>query len=465
MKKLNYLTCAIALALTSGSALAAPRQSVMESDWDFKDRLAKVEADVKSASDFKFGAYFRGGWETSNNGPTNAKVSPGSALIPGGITYTRPNWAQGALGRLGNEFYGWYDFLFSKQFYNQDGVTMKGVLLMDGSIDMNGGNNTFDGGDAGNDFSFSRMYLETTGLIPGHPEAMFWVGRNTLPAKELMLFDWKYVQSNSGAGVGIQNLKLGPGALDVSIGRDDYKVFKTSFAGTEDVNTNSLDVQYNGLHVDLFKNWNMNLIGQYTMANKTDTQKKMEASGELFNLKDAGMLGVVLQQKLADGSFYEHILQGANNGTATNMARIHGANPFLAHGDNYFGEQSGGHLYRYVTQGETFLGDHFGMAHALAVATSSDIVDPETFAAHSDIDYVRAAIRPAYIWPSNNQTGVELGYFTQDSETEGVKKNEAGYKTTLFHTIKFGKSAFRSRPEIRFYGTYLKALNNRRWQR
>ncbi|STR76340.1 maltoporin [Klebsiella pneumoniae] len=38
-----------------------------------------------------------------------------------------------------------------------------------------------------------------------------------------------------------------------------------------------------------------------------------------------------------------------------------------------------------------------------------------------------------------------------------LKYNESGYKTTLFHTFKVNTSMLTSRPEIRFYATYIKA--------
>ena len=67
-------------------------------------------------------------------------------------------------------------------------------------------------------------------------------------------------------------------------------------------------------------------------------------------------------------------------------------------------------------------------------------------------------IRPAYIWNKYNQTGVELGYFKQQNkDVTGKKYNESGYKTTLFHTFKVNTSMLTSRPEIRFYATYIKA--------
>ena len=38
--------------------------------------------------------------------------------------------------------------------------------------------------------------------------------------------------------------------------------------------------------------------------------------------------------------------------------------------------------------------------------------------------------------------------------------NESAYKTTLWHALKVGESILGSRPEIRFYGTYINILDN-----
>ncbi len=43
---------------------------------------------------------------------------------------------------------------------------------------------------------------------------------------------------------------------------------------------------------------------------------------------------------------------------------------------------------------------------------------------------------------------------------QGVTLNESAYKTTLWHALKVGESILGSRPEIRFYGTYINILDN-----
>ncbi|HEA7719642.1 TPA: carbohydrate-specific porin BglH, partial [Escherichia coli] len=121
---------------------------------------------------------------------------------------------------------------------------------------------------------------------------------------------------------------------------------------------------------------------------------------------------------------------------------------------------TGGTAVRLTSQGEAYIGDHFIVANAIVYSFGNDIYSYET-GAHSDFESIRAVVRPAYIWDQYNQTGVELGYFTQQNKDANSNKyNESGYKTTLFHTFKVNTSMLTSRPEIRFYATYIKALEN-----
>ncbi|WP_071829977.1 phosphate ABC transporter substrate-binding protein PstS [Escherichia coli] len=100
-------------------------------------------------------------------------------------------------------------------------------------------------------------------------------------------------------------------------------------------------------------------------------------------------------------------------------------------------------------------------ANDLDYASLPDSVVEQVRAAWKTNIKVRAVVRPAYIWDQYNQTGVELGYFTQQNKDANSNKfNESGYKTTLFHTFKVNTSMLTSRPEIRFYATYIKALEN-----
>ncbi|UMX83880.1 carbohydrate porin [Klebsiella pneumoniae] len=62
------------------------------------------------------------------------------------------------------------------------------------------------------------------------------------------------------------------------------------------------------------------------------------------------------------------------------------------------------------------------------------------------------------MWDKYNQTGVELGYFKQQTKMLPARNiTSPAYKTTLFHTFKVNTSMLTSsRPEIRFMPPILK---------
>ncbi|EET5937933.1 carbohydrate porin [Escherichia coli] len=179
-----------------------------------------------------------------------------------------------------------------------------------------------------------------------------------------------------------------------------------------------------------------------------------------YDWKDTWMFGTSLTQKFDKGGFNEFSFLVANNSIASNFGRYAGASPFTTFNGRYYGDHTGGTAVRLTSQGEAYIGDHFIVANAIVYSFGNDIYSYET-GAHSDFESIRAVVRPAYIWDQYNQTGVELGYFTQQNKDANSNKfNESGYKTTLFHTFKVNTSMLTSRPEIRFYATYIKALEN-----
>lgn len=131
-----------------------------------------------------------------------------------------------------------------------------------------------------------------------------------------------------------------------------------------------------------------------------------------------------------------------------------------AHDRYYYGDHTNGIAWRLISQGEMYLTDNIIMANALVYSHGEDVYSYES-GAHSDFDSIRTVIRPAWIWNTWNQTGLELGWFKQQNKTQqGVTLNESAYKTTLWHALKVGESILGSRPEIRFYGTYINILDN-----
>lgn len=394
---------------------------------------------VKEDIGFSYQGYLRSGWGTSNHGASQT-------------------YAAGSLGRFGNEMSGWFDLTLNQRVYNQDGKTANAVVTYDGNVGEQYNDAWFGDTNNENILQFSDIYLTTKGFLPFAPEADFWVGKHKLPEYEIQMLDWKSLTTDVAAGVGIQNWALGVGQLDASLSRNDVNVYSRDFTQTTQMNTNSVDLRYR--NIPLWKNGSLSLMGKYAFANKNDEQEKNEENNSYFTLKDSWMATGIIRQELARKGFNEFTLQVANNSYASSFSNFSGASNSMAHGRYYYGDHTNGVALRLISQGEMYLADRVIMANALVWSHGNDIYSYES-GAHSDFDSFRAVIRPAWIWDTWNQTGVELGWFAQKNKTEqGKDLKESAYKTTLYHALKVGPSLLGSRPEIRFYGTYINILDN-----
>ncbi|SQC35368.1 carbohydrate porin [Kluyvera cryocrescens] len=395
---------------------------------------------VKEDIGFSYEGYFRSGWGTSNHGSTQT-------------------YAAGSLGRFGNEMSGWFDLTMNQRVYNQDGKTANAVVTYDGNVGEQY-NDAWFGDDKGNEniLQFSDIFLTTKGFLPFAREADFWVGKHKLPEYEIQMLDWKSLTTDVAAAVGIQNWDLGVGQLDASLSRNDVDVYSRDFNNTTQMNTNSIDLRYR--NIPLWQDGSLSLMGKYAFANKTDDQKKNESNDSYFEMKDTWMATGIVRQALDRDGFNEFTLQVANNSYASSFSNFSGASNSMAQGRYYYGDHSNGIAWRLISQGEMYLADRIIMANALVWSHGEDVYSYES-GAHSDFNSFRAVIRPAWIWDTWNQTGVELAWFAQKNATQqGQDLKESAYKTTLYHALKVGPSLLGSRPEIRFYSTYINILDN-----
>lgn len=401
--------------------------------------LKDISKYIKDDIGFSYQGYFRSGWGTGNHG------SP-------------ETYAAGSLGRFGNEMSGWFDLTLNQRVYNQDGKTANAIVTYDGNVGEQYNDAWFGDSDNENIMQFSDIYLTTRGFLPFAPDADFWVGKHKLPQYEIQMLDWKTLTADVAAGVGIENWALGPGMLDVSLSRDDVDVYSRDFEHTTQTNTNSVDLRYR--NIPLWNNGMLSLMAKYSSPNKTNQQENNENDGSYFEMKDSWMLTSILRQNMERDAFNEFTLQIANNSYASSFASFSDASNTMSHGRYYYGDHTDGIAWRLISQGEMYLGDNIIMANALVYSHGEDVYSYES-GAHSDFDSIRTVIRPAWIWNTWNQTGVELGWFKQRNKTQqGITLDESAYKTTLYHAFKVGTSILGSRPEIRFYGTYINILDN-----
>ncbi|EDQ6089485.1 carbohydrate porin [Salmonella enterica] len=394
---------------------------------------------IKDDIGFSYQGYFRSGWGTSNHG------SP-------------QTYAAGSLGRFGNEMSGWFDLTLNQRVYNQDGKTANAIVTYDGNVGEQYNDAWFGDSDNENIMQFSDIFLSTRGFLPFAPEADFWVGKHKLPEYEVQMLDWKQLTTDVAAGIGIQNWVIGKGQLDISLSRDDVDVYSRDFSRTTQMNTNSIDIRYR--NISLWDKSSFSVMGKYAFANKTDEQERNEDNNSFFKLKDTWMATAIVRQELPKDGFNEFTLQVANNSYASSFAEFTGSSDSISSGRYYYGDHSNGIAWRLISQGELYLADRIIMANAIVGAHGEDIYSYET-GAHSDFSSLRTVIRPAWIWNTYNESGVELGWFVQKNTTSnGTDAKESAYKATLYHALKVGPSLLNSRPEIRFYGTYIDILNN-----
>jgi len=409
--------------------------------------LSEFKDFIKDEIGFSFNGYFRGGWSTSKNGKPK-------------------NYAEGALGRFGNEYGGWYDLVFKQKVYDEDGHRVDAIVMIDGNVATNKAAGLFNTQDD-NIMQFSDIYLSTKGFIPGFPDANLWVGKHSLPYNEIQMLDWKTQKTPAGGGIGIEGLDAGVGKLDLALVRADVNVKQTKevevvengkverkeVTKREEVDLNEVEFRYRD--IALWQDATLAINGRYSAPNKSKIQDSV-------SVKNAWLGSFVLRQNNFFGGFNQLTLQTATNSVASQLANINTNNPeFAANSDNdYIGTHTDGKAYRLVSEGEAYLADKVIVAHALALTSGKDVFSYDLNLAHTDFTSFKSAIRPAYIWDTYNQSGVELGYFKQKNKVKGKSYTEEGFKTTLFHSFKVGESILASRPDIRFYVSYIESMQN-----
>lgn len=273
------------------------------------ERVSLLEKKADKLDDFRYYGYFRGGWSETDEG------SP-------------VNWAQGGLGRFGNEYGGWYDLYFAKDIYNQDNRSITTYLNLDGNIDMANSNSMFDNAsDDSNYLQFQDMYISTTGYLPWDRNAKLWVGKYRMPKYEVQMFDWKSQMQTSGGGVGIEDMTIGKGMLDLALTRNDLDVYSRDRSTTTGVNTNTIAARYK--NITLTDTLSLSFDAVYSFSNESKAEKEAVADDDLYDVENALMLGVFLKQKHKNIGFNDYMLQYGTGSIASGYERINGANGLL----------------------------------------------------------------------------------------------------------------------------------------
>ncbi|MGU7695743.1 carbohydrate porin, partial [Escherichia coli] len=89
------------------------------------------------------------------------------------------SWAIGSLGRLGNEYSGWFDLQLKQRVFQEGDKRVDAIVMLDGNVGQQYSAGWFGDNAGGENYlQFSDMYVNTKGFLPFAPEADFWVGKH-----------------------------------------------------------------------------------------------------------------------------------------------------------------------------------------------------------------------------------------------------------------------------------------------
>ncbi|MGO4744859.1 maltoporin [Serratia quinivorans] len=344
-------------------------------------------------------------------------------------------WQKNKVGRLGNESDTYGEIELGSEVYKKNDVSFyldsMVSMVSDGSND----NETTLGDDA--QFGLRQLNLQIKGLIPGDPNAVIWGGKRYYQRHDLHIIDTKY-WNISGAGAGVENYSLGPGAISVAWIRGDGNDVDYRVDNDNDLNINYIDLRYAG-----WKPWTgaWTEFGiDYAMPNPTNKQKEY---GGLYDAENGVMLTGEISQDML-GGYNKTVLQYATKGLAQNM---------VSQGGGWYdvwNNTQNATGYRVINTGLIPITDKFSLNHVLTWGSASDISDSV-----DKSNLISLVGRAQYQFTQYVRGIGEVGGFYQkDDHKDGSHYKQGGEKYTLALGLADGPE-FMSRPELRVFASYL----------
>ncbi len=323
------------------------------------------------------------------------------------------------LGRLGNESTTYGEIGIGTDVAKVDDTvwTVNSMLAVSASQDTNSWV-SLGNGDDNRQIALEQFNVEVKGLLESDKDAKIWVGKRFVQREDIHITD-EYYYNISGNGFGIENVSLGSG--------------KFSTAYTQNANNmHNFDVRY------AFPLWDG---ANFQIGNVYSQEKKQEAGAQQLN-------GNVLTLEFNQG------FNGGWNKTVFQWKT--GSQAGMGECSAWGGEDGNG--YRLFNFGETTLVGDLHMFHVVSYEYTkydkpwhSDAEDP-----NKKTKEWQAVIRPWYKLTKMTRVYAELGAWGKTtSEKNKEDFNERAQKITLAYAITPDAGNFWSRPEIRFFGTWL----------
>lgn len=425
-KMLTLVGCLLATAAVAAKEVVpAP---VVASEASLEARLAVLEAQLnnkadKSAlegmtKDFEFHGYARSGMLLN----AERGLRKGSSLN------------RNLIGRLGNEQETYAEFELVKGWRMENGSWAKFHAMLDtesGSLNDNSGSG--DNGWDGSDIRARQVFVEM-GNLPSFTgafkESTLWAGRRYYNRRDIHITDMYYTNF-SGTGAGIQNVKVGSGALSVAVlGNENTDVAYEFIENGEE--KERIDGTVIGTVIGYnVGNWEFDLAAAKSQDNDDLGKDRAKDGYGLF-----GQYNIGSYYGLTSG--FSKVFAQAGTGIASGWS--------LGNLGRNAGADKDDKSYRIGTWGLANLNNDWDLFTVATVKydDSNDNVTTANF-----------AMRPVYKINQNFELQFEAGIGYEEVNRNNAPDSDATfYKLTVAPTFKLDTN-FWARPEIRTFVSYL----------
>ncbi len=358
------------------------------------------------------------------------------------------------IGRLGNENDTYGELGLGTDIIKVDDTTFSVFAMFANGTD---GTDT----DWNTNIAMRQFYVNVNGLLDCDKDANIWVGKRFYKREDIHIADF-YYYNVSGTGAGIDTLSIGPGKINLAwtrVDSNDVKYKQKSGFTDEQVYTlkeytktgvvtessnkhqptkakvNFFDARYE------FPAWNDATI--QLGATYVNVEKQKDGYYSTYTTdgewRDATNLSIELNQGFNSG-WNKTIFQTFIGSTAKG---IHWGDSSKVYNDDGTG-------YRVINTGDTHITDRFGFQHLLNIAYSSGVE------AYDNSKSISAVIRPFYQLTKMTRLVGEVGAYVQKTKlNSGEHITERANKYSLAYAIAPDASNYWSRPELRFYISYV----------
>ncbi|WP_257265986.1 maltoporin LamB [Endozoicomonas sp. ONNA2] len=359
--------------------------------------------------------------------------------------------------RLGNECETYAELQFDANLFDQDGVQFYLDTNLSYKVAQQGDYETTEP-------AVREMNMKATGLFSDTlPGSMLWVGKRFYNRHDIYMIDY-YYWNLAGPGVGIENIDVGMGKLDIAWVRNQNGVKYDNWNGTSSYNdqqitTNILDIRWN--EIPIMHNLSLELGLDYGVGSPPDNLPEVALTngdqvGKSYFDKNGWMLTGELTWNVLGGynkvtvQYATDAMTGPGTGTAGMYMQT----------TDWF---KGNKLWRIMDHGAVSLMPKLDMMYLIGVTEVKYDTDTMYPNYGRKTTWTTAGVRPSWNWNDLTSTTIELGYDQVKNAHASFNYNSTQYNSDLFKsklwkfTIaqqfhpQFGNWV---RPQIRIFATY-----------